>query len=110
MEVDSVLAHHIMLGTWVREIIYLYIVLDALSDEAEAVLPYYYRVDRSLADKKLALEILGLVDEAGLCISLRIDVRVVHVAFAVHYFVPFPVDYRSSGHSHLEDIRIIGYQ
>ena len=71
MEVDSVLAHHIMLSTWVREVVYLYIVLDALSDEAEAVFPYHYRVDRSLTDKKLALEILGLVDEAGLFVSLR---------------------------------------
>ena len=73
MKVDSVLAHHIMLGTWVREVVYLYIVLDALSDEAEAVFPYHYRVDSSLTDKKLALKVLCLVDEAGLFVAFRVD-------------------------------------
>ena len=107
MQVDSVLSHHIVLGAWVREVIYLYVVLDALPDEAEAVLPYYYRIDRSLADKKLALEILGLVDQAGLCISLRIAFRVIHIAFAIHDFIPLPVDHRTSGNSYLEDVRIV---
>ena len=50
MQVDSVLAHYIVFGTWIWEVVYLYIVLDAFADEAEAVLPYDYRVDCSLAD------------------------------------------------------------
>ena len=107
MEVDSVLAHYIMLGAWIREVIYLHVVLDAFADEAEAVLPYDYRVDCSLTDEKLALEILRLVDEAGLCKSFRVSVRMVHVSFSIHDLIPFPVDYRASCNSHLEYVRVV---
>jgi hypothetical protein len=108
VQVDSVLAHNIVLGAWIREVVYLYIVLDALPDEAKAVLPYNDRVDRSLADKKLALEILGFIYQAGLLIAFRIGSRIVHISLSVHYFIPFPVDHRTSGYGHLDDVRIIG--
>ena len=107
---DSVLAHYIVLGARVREVIHLDIVLDALSDEAEAVLPYHHRVDCSLADKKLALQIFSLVYEAGLGIAFRVYIGMVHVPLTIHYLIPFPVDYRASGYGYLEDIRVIGYE
>ena len=72
MQVDSVRAHHIVLCAWVREIVDLHIVLDALADEAEAVFPYDYRIHGSLAYKQLALQVFCLVDEARLGIALRI--------------------------------------
>lgn len=107
MEVYSVLAAHIMLVAWVREVVHLDVVDNAGPDETEAVLPENHRVDRSLADKQLALEVLCLVDEAGLLISLRVHVRMIHLSLAVHHLVPFPVDDRTSGHSDLEYVRIV---
>ena len=104
---DSVLSHHIMLCARIWEIVYLYIVLDAFAYEAQTMLPYDHRVNSTLADKQLALEILGLVDEACLCISFRITFRMIHIAFSIHHLVPFPVDYRTACYSYLEDVRII---
>ena len=72
---DSVLAHNIMFSARIREIVYLDIVLDAFPDEAETVFPYYYRVDCTLTDEKLALQILSLIDEACLCVTIRIAFR-----------------------------------
>jgi hypothetical protein len=106
----SVLAGYIMLMARIREVVHLYVVLDAFSYEAEAVFPNDYRVDGALADEKLALEILGLVDEAGLGITFRIGGRIVHVTLTVHYLVPLPVDYRTSGNSYLEHVRIVSDQ
>ena len=51
MKVYSVLARYVVLMAWVREVVNLYIVDNASSYEAEAVLPEYYRVDRSLTDE-----------------------------------------------------------
>ena len=73
MKVYSVLAGYIVLMTWIREIVYLDSVHHAGAHEAEAVLPQNDRVDGSLADEKLALQVGSLVDEAGLFIALRID-------------------------------------
>ena len=73
MQVNPVFAAYIVLVARVREVVDLYSVHHADAYEAEAVLPQNDRVDGSLADEKLALEVLGLVDEAGLLIALRID-------------------------------------
>ena len=55
MKVDPVLAHHIVLGAWIWEIIHLNIILDTFSDEAEAMLPNHHRIDSTLTDQKLTL-------------------------------------------------------
>ena len=39
--------------------------------------------------------------EAGQLIAFRILLRGVHVTFAVHYFIVFPVDDRAAGDTHL---------
>ena len=101
MEVYPVLAHHVVLMTRVREVVNLDSVHHTGTNEAEAVLPEHDWIDGTLADEKLALEVFSLVDEACLLITLRIDRRMSHVAFAVHYLIPFPVDYRTSGYSKL---------
>ena len=110
MKMYSVLAHYIVLSAWVREIVNLYVVLDAFADEAQAMLPYHHRINRSLADKKFSLKVFGFVDESCLGISFSVNFRVVHITLSIHHLVPFPVDDRSSGHSHLEDVRVVGYQ
>ena len=108
MEMYSVLAHDIMFRAWIWEIIHLDIILDAFPDETQAMLPYNHRVDGTLAYEKFALEVLGIVDQAGLGITFRVDIRMIHISFSIHDFIPFPIDYRATRNSHLEYIRIVG--
>ena len=104
---NSVLSHDIVLGARIREIVHLNIVFYTLSDETEAMFPYNHRVDRALADEKLALEVLRLVDKAGLSVTFRVYIRIIHVSFSIHDLIPLPVDYRAACNSNLEYIRIV---
>ena len=67
-------------------------------------------VDRSLAYQQFSLQIGRLSDETGGSETIRICFLCVHVPFSVHYFVPFPVDYRTSGDTDLESLRIVRHQ
>ena len=108
MKVNSILAHYVVLVAWVREVVYLYIVNNAGSYKTEAVLPEYYRVYCSLTNEELSFKVLGLVDQTCLLVSFRIDVRMVHIPLAIHHFIPFPVNHRSSCDCNLEYVRIVG--
>ena len=72
-------AEDIVLGARIREVVKLGPVLDTLLDKTEAVLPNHRVVDGALADKKLALEITGVFDEARLLETLGVRLRSVHV-------------------------------
>ena len=110
MKMHPVPAGDVVLMARVWEIVHLNIVLHTFAYETEAVLPYDDRVYCALADQKLALEVLCLVDQACPCITFRISFRMVHVTFSVHHFIPFPVDHRATCHSYLENVRIVGHQ
>ena len=74
------------------------------------MLPYDRIVDCALADEQLALEVLGLAEQGSGPETVRIALGIFHIALSVHDFVPFPVDYRPSGNSDLERLRVIGHQ
>ena len=59
---------------------------------------------------QFALQVLGLADEAGLLIPLGIILWCTHITFAIHDLVPFPVNDRTTSHTYLEDIGIVGHQ
>ena len=107
---NPVTSEDIVFSAWVREVIHLNLVLDALADEIQAVLPEHGIVDGALTDEQFALQVLGLVDEACFRIALRIALHGIHIALSVHDFVPFPVDYRTACDSDLEDFRIGGHE
>ena len=107
---DAVFSADIVLGTRIREIIQLDIVLDTFADKAQTILPDNSLVNRTLADQKLAFQILRLINQGRLGESLRIGLHRVHVALAVHYLVPFPINHRSTGDSDLESLRIIRHE
>ena len=92
----------------IGEVVHLHVVLDALLDEAERVLPHDGAVHGALADQELALQVLRLVDEARFRKTLRVRCLRVHVAFAVHDLVPLPIDDRAAGDGHLEHVGIVG--
>ena len=107
---NPVLAHDIVLGPRIWEIVHLHVILHAFPDKAQAVLPDDDRVYDSLADEKLAFEVLRLGDEAGLSISVSIFFRITHISLTVHHFVPLPVNDRTAGNTDFEYLRIVGYQ
>ena len=64
-EVDSPPSEDIVLAPGVGEVVQLDVLLDALLYEGQAVFPYDGVVNSTLADEKLALQVAGLVNEAG---------------------------------------------
>ena len=63
-----------------------------------------------LDDLQCAFQILCLGDETAFCITLRIILWCSHITFTIHHLIPFPVDDRTAGNTHLEDIGIVCYQ
>ena len=59
---------------------------------------------------EFAFQVLGLADETGLSIAVRVLLRRVHIAFAVHHLIPLPGDDGTTSHANLEDIGIVGDQ
>ena len=59
---------------------------------------------------KTTLEVLGLVEQAGLGISLGVGLRGVHITLAIHHLIVFPVDDRTSCHAYLERLRMAAHQ
>ena len=103
-------AHDVVLRKRVWEVIHLDVLFDAALDETQAVLPDDGVVDRSLAYQQFSLQIGRLSDETGGSETIRICFLCVHVPFSVHDFVPFPVDYGTSGDTDLESLRIVRHQ
>ena len=69
---------------------------------------YYDRVIQSDDDLKLTLQVFSLGQKRGLSIAFWIGLWGIHVTFSIHNLIPFPVNYWSTSHCYLEDIRIIG--
>ena len=71
---------------------------------------HYCHIVQALYDLQLALEVLCLVEQGGFLVAFRVGLWCVHIAFAIHHLIPVPVDNRSSCHTYLEDLRIVGHQ
>ena len=74
------------------------------------MLPYHGVVYGTLADEEFAPKVVRVFDEAGLGKAFRIGFGVIHVAFPIHDFVPFPVYDRTARDPHLEDFWIVGHE
>ena len=64
-------------------------------------------VVQSLNNLKLTLKVLSLVEQRSLLVSLRVCLRSIHIAFAIHHLIPMPVDNRTTGNTNLEYVRIV---
>ena len=54
-EMYTVESAHVVFMVWINKVINKHLVLDALVEELEAVLPYHYRVDASVDNHEAAL-------------------------------------------------------
>ena len=110
MEMDAGMTSHVVLLTRVGEEVWLCAGFDAGIEEGETMLRHDGVVVVACDDLQLAFQVLRLVDETGLGIAFGIRFRSSHIALAVHHLIPFPVDDRTSGYTHLEHIGIVGHQ
>ena len=99
---------HVVAITWIDEEVGMLACIYALTEEGEGMLWHTGWVIASIDEEQTALEVLCLAKQGGSGIAVRIGLRSIHIAFSVHHFVVFPVDYRSTCHSCLEDIGIGG--
>ena len=106
IEVDAVVAEDIVLVVGIDEIVDELALLDAGLDELDAVLPDDGVVFGAMDDEETTLEVAGLGDEGGGGVAIGVFLGGVHVAFAVHDFVPLPVDDGAAGAGDLEDFGV----
>ena len=101
---------HVVLLAWIGKEVGLRASLDTGIEERQTVLRYNGVVVIARNNLQLTLQVASLVDEAGLLVPLRILLGCVHIAFTIHHLVPFPVDDRTTGHTHLEDVGIVQHE
>ena len=61
--------------------------LDTGIEERQTVLRHHGRIVIAGDDLQPPLQVLGLVEEAGLLLAFRILLRGVHIAFAIHHLI-----------------------
>ena len=104
MQVYTVASRHIVSVSRIDEVVRVRTGIDAGTEEGDAVLRHTHRVVGTDDDLQLALQVTGPLGEVGVSVTFRVVLRGVHIAFAVHHFIQFPVDDRSAGYravSHL---------
>ena len=104
MKMNHVLAHHVVVLTWIYEIIGLHTGILTGTEEGQAVLEQASTVVVTYNHLQTAFEVLGLVEQTAGGIAFGILLRSVHIAFAIHHLIEAPVDDRTAGHTDLEDI------
>ena len=109
MEVDASMTSHIMFFTRIGEEVGLGASFDTGIKERQAVLRYYGNIVVARDDLQLALQVFGLGEERSLLVALRIALRRVHIAFAIHHLIPFPVDDWTTSNAHFEHVGIVGH-
>ena len=100
----AVFACHVVLVAGVDEIIGIGICIHAGFQEAQAMLPYYYRVDVAVYLEEMAFQVACLQLQVGVLIPFRIILRTVHITLSIHDLVVAPVDHRTAGNTDFENI------
>ena len=110
MQMSALMTSHVVRLARIDEEVWLGAGCDAGLQEGETMLRHHRYVVEALDDLQLALQILGLIEQRGLLVALRVGLRSIHIALAIHYLVPVPVDYRTACYAYLEHIRVVGHQ
>ena len=74
------------------------------------MLPHHGVVDGALADEEFRFQVFRAGDQRSLRETFRVRGLRIHIALAVHHFIPFPVDHRAAGHRHLEHVGVVDRQ
>ena len=106
----TVFTNHIMQMAGINEIIGICIRIHTGFQESQAVLPNNNRIDISVDQQQMSLQITCFQFQVGIPITFRIVLRTVHIALAIHNLVVAPVDHRTTGNPHFEQFRIRTHQ
>ena len=110
MQVSALVTSHVMRFAWVYEEIWLCTCCDTCLQEGEAMLWYYSYIVQALDNLQLTLQVLSLIEQGCLLVTLWVGLWGIHIALAIHHLVPVPVDYRTACYAYLEYVRIVGHQ
>ena len=110
MQMSALMTSHVVRLARIDEEVWLGACCDASLEEGEAVLWHYGHIVQALDNLQLALQVLCLIEQRGLPVTLWVGLWGVHIALAIHHLVPVPVDYRTACYAYLEHVRIVGHQ
>ena len=110
MQVYALVSAHVVRLSGIDEEVGLSARLDTFGKERQAMLRHHRVVVISRDNLQFSLQVLRLAQEARLLVAFGVGLRRVHISFAVHHLVPFPVDDGTSCHAHLEHVGIVGHE
>ena len=80
--------------------------LDRCLGNGEHVLRHYDRVYIAMDIEDIALQILDIVGYKVVLIALRVFLRGIHITFAIHNFIEFPINHSASCYCSSEGARV----
>ena len=108
MQVGALVPAHVVGLAWVRKEVGLCAYFNALLQEVQAVLWHHNGVVHACYYLQFSFQILGFRQQTALGIALRIVLWSAHVAFALHHFVPLPIDNGTACNAYLEYFGVTG--
>ena len=106
----AVAAQHVVLVAGVDEEVGIRTCVHTGFHERQGVLGHASVVVVVVDNHQVAFEVGSQVLQVALLVTIRIGLRCVHIAFAVHHLIVAPVDDGSACHAHLEDFGVAQHQ
>ena len=99
MKMSALMASHVVRLARIDEEVGLGTGCDTCLQEGEAVLWHHGHIVQALDNLQLALQVLGLIEQGCLLVTLWVGLWGIHITLAIHHLVPVPVDYRTAGYT-----------
>ena len=108
MQVGALVPAHVVWFARIYKEVGLCAHFNALLQEIQAVLWHHNGIVHTCYYLQFSFQILGLRQQTALGIALRIVLWSAHIAFAIHYFVPLPIDNGTASNAYLEYFGMTG--
>ncbi len=96
VKMQSVGATYVVFVLGIYKIVNLLAFLDTGLNKLKAVLPNHCIVLCTMYYQQFSIKLIHIIENAGFLVTFWVLVRSIHIAFAVHYFVVFPVNNRAA--------------
>ena len=90
MQMSALMASHVVRLARIDEEVGLGTGCDTCLQEGEAVLWHYGHIVQALDNLQLTLQVLGLIEQGCLLVTLWVGLWGIHIALAIHHLVPVP--------------------
>ena len=88
----------------------LFVLFDAFAQKFHTVLHNDRIILHAMYKHQLSVKLIHMVKHVRVFIAFRVFLWHVHVAFAVHYFVHFPIDDRATSNANFKHIRVAQHE